>query len=90
MGFMARPRMSTPLLTVSGVSKRFGGLQALSEVELTIQPGQIHGFKPIQIVYIPDQWYKVFSFSRRRFRLMRVPSGTRCRGRRSAAPGTNR
>jgi branched-chain amino acid transport system ATP-binding protein len=35
--------MSTPLLTVSGVSKRFGGLQALSEVELTIQPGQIHG-----------------------------------------------
>ncbi|MFY9812459.1 ABC transporter ATP-binding protein [Aquabacterium sp.] len=35
--------MSTPLLTVTGVSKRFGGLQALSEVELTIQPGQIHG-----------------------------------------------
>ena len=27
--------MSNPLLTVSGVSKRFGGLQALSEVELT-------------------------------------------------------
>ncbi len=35
--------MSTPLLTVSGVSKRFGGLQALSEVELTIEPGQVHG-----------------------------------------------
>ena len=35
--------MSNPLLTVSGVSKRFGGLQALSEVELTIEPGQVHG-----------------------------------------------
>ena len=35
--------MSTPLLTVSGVSKRFGGLQALNKVELSIQPGQIHG-----------------------------------------------
>ena len=40
--------MSTPLLTVSGVSKRFGGLQALSEVELTIQPGQIHGQAVLQ------------------------------------------
>ncbi|HYR25511.1 MAG TPA: ABC transporter ATP-binding protein [Aquabacterium sp.] len=35
--------MSTPLLQVEGVSKRFGGLQALSDVRLTIQPGEVHG-----------------------------------------------
>jgi branched-chain amino acid transport system ATP-binding protein len=32
-----------PVLRVRGVSKRFGGLQALSEVALTIQPGQVYG-----------------------------------------------
>lgn len=31
------------LLSVSRVSKRFGGLQALSDVSLCIKPGQIHG-----------------------------------------------
>src|SRR5690606_1675657 len=31
------------LLQVSGVSKRFGGVQALSEVALSIHPGEIHG-----------------------------------------------
>ncbi len=32
-----------PVLRVSGVSKRFGGLQALSDVGMTIEPGQIYG-----------------------------------------------
>jgi branched-chain amino acid transport system ATP-binding protein len=35
--------MTTPVLKVSGVSKRFGGLQALSDVGLTILPGQVYG-----------------------------------------------
>jgi branched-chain amino acid transport system ATP-binding protein len=35
--------MSTPVLKVSGVSKRFGGLQALSDVGINIQPGQVYG-----------------------------------------------
>jgi branched-chain amino acid transport system ATP-binding protein len=35
--------MSRTVLEVSGVSKRFGGLQALSDVALTIQPGQVVG-----------------------------------------------
>ncbi len=32
-----------PVLKVSGVSKRFGGLQALSDVGITIQKGQVYG-----------------------------------------------
>jgi len=35
--------MSQALLNVSGVSKRFGGVQALSDVGLSITPGQVHG-----------------------------------------------
>ena len=35
--------MSAPMLEVQGVSKRFGGVQALSEVGLRIEPGQIYG-----------------------------------------------
>jgi branched-chain amino acid transport system ATP-binding protein len=35
--------MSTTLLSITDVSKRFGGLQALSGVSLTIQQGQIYG-----------------------------------------------
>ena len=31
------------LLEISGVSKRFGGLQALSEINLSIRAGHIHG-----------------------------------------------
>ena len=31
------------VLKVSGVSKRFGGLQALSDVGITIQAGQVYG-----------------------------------------------
>jgi branched-chain amino acid transport system ATP-binding protein len=39
-----RPAMNTPsVLQVNGVSKRFGGLQALSDVGITIEPGQIYG-----------------------------------------------
>ena len=35
--------MSTAVLQVKGVSKRFGGLQALSDVGITILPGQVYG-----------------------------------------------
>src|SRR5438128_12653634 len=35
--------MSETVLKVSGVSKRFGGLQALSEVGITILKGQVYG-----------------------------------------------
>ena len=35
--------MTTQLLQISGVGKRFGGLQALSDVKLSIQRGQIYG-----------------------------------------------
>mgnify|MGYP006885721901 FL=1 len=33
--------MSDIVLNVKGISKRFGGLQALSEVGLLIRPGQV-------------------------------------------------
>jgi branched-chain amino acid transport system ATP-binding protein len=35
--------MSDTILKVTGVSKRFGGLQALSDVGITILPGQVYG-----------------------------------------------
>lgn len=35
--------MSRPLLQVQGVSKRFGGVQALSDVGLNVLAGQVHG-----------------------------------------------
>ena len=34
---------NTTLLKIADVSKRFGGLQALSGVSLTIEQGQIYG-----------------------------------------------
>jgi branched-chain amino acid transport system ATP-binding protein len=35
--------MTAPLLVVEGANKRFGGLQALDNVSLAVQRGQIHG-----------------------------------------------
>ena len=38
---LAMTSLTTPVLKVQGVSKRFGGLQALSDVGVTIMPGQV-------------------------------------------------
>jgi branched-chain amino acid transport system ATP-binding protein len=58
--------MSQSVLKVANVSKRFGGLQALSDVGITILPGQVYGligpngagkttfFNVITGLYTPD------------------------------------
>ena len=37
------PKTKDTVLNVSGVSKRFGGLQALSDVGIKIERGQVYG-----------------------------------------------
>jgi branched-chain amino acid transport system ATP-binding protein len=41
---MARPAASEPILAVHDVSKRFGGIAAVSDVSFTVAPGEILGF----------------------------------------------
>jgi branched-chain amino acid transport system ATP-binding protein len=36
-------QMSNTVLKVAGISTRFGGLQALSDVGMTIERGQVYG-----------------------------------------------
>ncbi len=38
----AAPPLALPLLSVDGLSKRFGSLQALQDVSLELRPGEIH------------------------------------------------
>ena len=35
--------MPAPLLAIEGLSKRFSGVQALSDVALSVAPGEVHG-----------------------------------------------
>jgi ABC-type sugar transport system ATPase subunit len=34
--------MSQPILTMTGISKNFAGVQALKEVQFDLYPGEVH------------------------------------------------
>ena len=67
--------MAETLLKIEGITKRFGGLVALSEVGLTINKGEIYGligpngagkttlFNVLTGAYVPEQGEFVFNGS---------------------------
>jgi branched-chain amino acid transport system ATP-binding protein len=81
--------MSTTVLKVASVSKRFGGLQALSDVGITIEQGQVYGligpngagkttfFNVLTGLYTPDSGtFELGGKPYRRRRASRAPSRT--------------
>ncbi len=90
------PAKAKVLLSVKGVNKRFGGLQALSDVGVTIREGMIYGligpngagkttfFNVITGLYQPD------SGTLRARRRSRTRRRRRTRSRRPASRGRSR
>src|ERR1700761_3076129 len=40
---MSMPQVRAPILTLEGISKSFGGVEALSGIDFALQAGEIHG-----------------------------------------------